>query len=127
MKHILTVVLVAVSSICWSQGLDCPLTVTSTREIYAKFYYLHEDPANTGHRYTTESPHVTVSDVVVPVIIKGSHPVAVVWFARAVDGDGFRSVKTCGEIPELVYPKIFSHGFENGSTRGWSVVIGEKQ
>jgi len=125
MKYILSVVLVAVSAVCWSQELDCPLTVTSTKQIYAVIYYEHEDPANIGQRYVVSSPLMTVSDVVVPVDIRGSHPVAVDWRAKALDWDGFRSVKTCGEIPSLVYPEIFSHGFENGSTRGWSFVVGE--
>ncbi len=102
----------------------CPVTLSGSAELYFRAYYLHEYPR--GERYVFQAAPQSWTDVVGITGVRGK-PVAFEWYARP-DGvspsPGWELLARCGTVPDLVFPRIFSHGFEGGSTKGWSNVVG---
>ena len=79
-------------------AIDCPATVVGSVEIYAVAYYLHEDPANIGYRYTYTTPTQVATNSVLTIQAEG-FPVAIQWFARPygiVTKSGYEPVVLCG-------------------------------
>lgn len=106
-------------------ALECPAMVTGSVEIYAKAFYLHEDPANQGYRYTATSNTLIITNDTVYSHAKGI-PVAIEWYSRpygVVTKTPFALVKTCGTVPSRIFPPVFFSGFEGGNTDAWSGVV----
>ena len=104
-------------------ALECPVAVTTPVEVYVKAYYLHEQPQGVRYVYTT--PTIIVVNATVTLTDVEGFPVAIRWYMKHLDGDGFRAVKTCGVVPDLIFPLIFEDGFESGTTDGWTMTQGE--
>ena len=105
----------------------CTITANGSVDVYAKVYYLHENPRKQRYVYTT--PVLQSPDGVVSPSSIGGLPVAFEWYMRphgVSPAPTWELVKTCGDVPDSVYPKIFSHTFEGGSTRGWDKVVGDE-
>ena len=102
-------------------AIECPLTVTSPVEVYARVYYLHEK-AHQHYVHTTFT--VAVSDATVRITPEGN-AIGVTWHVRYHDSDGgFRLEKICGEVPSAIYPLIFLDGVETGTTERWARTAG---
>ena len=117
-----------IASLLLLMALECPATVTGSVEIYAKAYYLHEDPGNLGYRYTFTTDVEIHTNETVYAHAEG-HSVAVEWYSRPYGivtkaETSFELAKTCGEVPDPVFPFIFADGFESGDTRAWSHTVG---
>jgi hypothetical protein len=113
-------------SLLLAVALSCPAVVVGSVEIYAKVYYLHADPSSPGLRYTVTSNVLIITNDTVYIHAEGN-PVAAEWYSRpygVVTKAGFELVKTCGEVPDPIYPFIFANGFEAGDADAWSAVIG---
>lgn len=107
-------------------SLECSVAVSGPVDVYAKAYYLHENPV--GKRYTYTAAVMKNVSGVVSVQAQG-HPVAIEWYARpygVTPSGGYELVSTCGVVPNPVVSRIFSDGFEGGSTIGWSRTVGGK-
>ena len=102
--------------------LTCQFTPNGPVDVYAVAYYEHESPI--GERYHAETVPMTVDSQTVTVSAEGS-PVAFEVYAHphGVTPADWQLVKTCGDVPDAVYPGIFSHGFEGGTAMGWGGVV----
>ena len=112
-----------IASLLILMALECQATVTGSVEIYAVAYYLHEDPANPGHRYTFTTGVEVHTNETVYAEAEGI-PVAIEWYSRPYGGISkaeaeFELGITCGEVPDPVFPFIFSDGFESGDLGAW--------
>jgi len=128
MNRLILVVIMLVATTTSAQTIgNCPATVIGTVEIYAVAYYLHEDPNHLGYRYLDTSPPQIVTDTTVYAHAEGV-PVAIEWYSRPYgvvtkEADEFTLAKTCGIVPDPVFPVIFTNGFDGGSTTAWSQVV----
>jgi hypothetical protein len=105
------------------EGLECPATVVGSWEVFLRAYYLHENPP--GLRWIYTSPTITVTDTTLELTNIEGIPVAYVWWTRphgglTKDDTEFTPAKTCGTVPDPVFPFIFSDGFEGGNLGAWS-------
>ena len=108
-------------------ALECPATVMGSVELYAKVFYLHEDPNHLTYRYTFTTDVEIFTNVTVYLHAQG-RPVAAEWYSRSYGSVSkaaveFELAKTCGEIPSPRVPVIFVDEFETGNTNRWSGVF----
>jgi len=98
-------------------ALECPVFIGTPEYVYAKVYYLHENPRGLRWVYTTP---VSIESYryIIPNI--QGHPVAFEWWTRTSTAVPFTLKKLCGEVPDPVYPLIFKDGFESGDLEAWS-------
>ena len=102
-------------------ALDCPMFVGLPEQMYAKVYYLHEEPR--GLRYVFTTPVSTEAFRLVRMRAQGE-PVAIEYWSRVSDNESFTLKKLCGTVPDPVFPLIFSDGFESGTTSVWNETVG---
>ena len=96
--------------------LRCYLPVGLPKQVYAKIYYLHENPK--GLRYVLTTPVGVAQYELVRTNPEG-HPVAIEYWTRTGTTGPFVLEKVCGEVPGSVFPLVFKEGFEGGDLEAW--------
>jgi len=99
-------------------GPACELSLPNGGTVVLEAFYAHEAEGG-GRRYTFRTSPQTVppGSLVRPCPCEG-YPIGFRWYLA----EGGTPLKSCGDT-STVYALIFSHGFEGGSTQGWSATV----
>ena len=103
----------------------CSYFVSTMMEVELRTHWIHENPK--GYYWKWRDFAILNNVTLVPLVV-GGFPVAFEWWVRPYGvlpyPNDWHLVETCGdEAPPVVWPWIFSDGFETG-TDGWSNTVG---